>query len=174
MKDRGRPAAHKVYGLVAGGQVVYIGVTAAGWPSWEVTWANRAKIDNALSRLLLLLSVKPAEVVLLGSIGLHKAVAYKVAETLGAWFSGALVEKPRRGGGRAGWPVSRVTRGGVKTFPSRAAAARWAGVCRQTIARRLRRGGEWIDGPNRHLYFLTTREVGQVRLARLHTGILHD
>jgi hypothetical protein len=150
-KDPGGPRPkHRVYALLAGGRVIYIGVAAAGQPSWEVTWEHRERIDNALARLFRSIAEKPTEVMLLGTVGLHKAVAYQAAALLGDWFPGALVEKPRRGGGRAGWPVSWIKGGRVMIFPSRAAAARSVGVCRQTIARWLRRGGEWIDEPNRH------------------------
>jgi hypothetical protein len=136
-----------VYALLAGGHAIYIGVAAAGRPSWEVTWANRKRIDNAQGRLFRGLAEKPAEVTLLGSIGLRADVAYKAAELLGTWFPGAMVEKPTRGGGPPGRPVSRIENGQVTaTFPSRTAAAKALGVARRTMTRRLRRPGEWIDG----------------------------
>jgi hypothetical protein len=147
-KDPGGPRPkHRVYALLAGGQVVYIGVAKAGRPSWEVTWVNRERLDNAQARLFRGLAEKPTEVTLLGSLGIHADVAYKVAETLGAWFRGALVEKPRRGGYPPGRPVCRIGPGGrVQVYPSRTAAAKAAGVNRKTMIGWLRRGGDWIDG----------------------------
>ena len=150
MKENGPKPRHRVYALVdEAGQVIYIGVAAAGRASWEVTWDHRENTDSVLSRLLRTLERKPAEITLLGSVGLHTKTAFQAAGVLGAWFPGAVVEGLTPGGGRHGRAVSRVKAGRIETWPSRTAAAKAVGVSRRTIIRWLHAGGCWIDGADR-------------------------
>ena len=119
MKENGPKPRHRVYALVdEAGQVIYIGVAAAGRASWEVTWDHRENTDSVLSRLLRTLERKPAEITLLGSVGLHTKTAFQAAGVLGAWFPGAVVEGLTPGGGRHGRAVSRVKAGHIETAQS--------------------------------------------------------
>ena len=146
MRDRGHQPEHRVYGLVAAGRLVYVGCTAAGKHPWRTTWANRARLNTPLARLLQSIGDDPPEeVCLLGAVGLCQGVGRQIATVLGEW-TGALVESPRIGGTRRGRPCTRIMDGVEETWPSRTAAAAACGVNRKTITRRLAAGGSWVDG----------------------------
>ena len=144
----GRPSIHRVFALLnSANEVIYLGAATAGQSPWQTTWENRERIDNGLARLFRSIGERPTEITVIGSVGLPQGVARQILALLAGWFPRALVEKLPRGGRPQGRPVLKVENGRVQgSWPSRIAAARAAGCARMTMIRRLRRGGEWIDG----------------------------
>ena len=146
MRDINHQTGHRILGLVANNEIVYLAVAKLGQSPWRSIWDGRDRIDSPLGKILRGLDVVPSEITVFGATGLHLNTATQVLPLLSAWFPKALVGGLNRRGCRTGKPCGRVVDGKVETWPSRAAAAEATGLSVWTILRMVKRG-VWFGEP---------------------------